>query len=105
MYGLPSGPKAVEDFRIDLLFYHLKLRCYVVIDHPVGFRRRDRRAVVTQMARVDIVMSYGRAFLGIIPGLCSILGDIVIKLCYTKMNTSQSGRRRVRSWTTAINGK
>ncbi len=25
-----------EDFRIDLLFYHLKLRCYVVIDLKMG---------------------------------------------------------------------
>jgi len=25
-----------EDFKIDLLFYHLKLRCFVVIDLKVG---------------------------------------------------------------------
>jgi len=31
-YPLVGG----EDFRIDLLFYHLKLRCFVVIDFKMG---------------------------------------------------------------------
>jgi hypothetical protein len=36
-----------EDFRIDLLFYHLKLRCYLVIDLK-GDNAWVRRSVVTR---------------------------------------------------------
>jgi predicted nuclease of restriction endonuclease-like (RecB) superfamily len=33
-----------EDFKIDLLFYHLKLRCFVVIDLKMGPSGRNMRA-------------------------------------------------------------
>jgi predicted nuclease of restriction endonuclease-like (RecB) superfamily len=34
-----------DDFYIDLLFYHLHLRCFIVIDLKVGKFTRDIRAI------------------------------------------------------------
>ena len=43
-----------EDFYLDLLFYHLRLRCYVVIDLKIGdFRPEDAGKLNFYLSAVD----------------------------------------------------
>jgi len=48
-----------EDFRIDLLFYHLKLRCFIVIDLKMGaFRPEDAGKMNFYLSAVDDLLRH-----------------------------------------------
>jgi len=43
-----------QDYRLDLLFYHLKLRCFVIVDLKIGaFRPEDAGKMNFYLAAVD----------------------------------------------------
>ena len=48
-----------QDFRIDLLFYHLKLRCFVVIDLKMGaFQPEDSGKMNFYLSAVDDLLRH-----------------------------------------------
>ncbi len=69
-----------EDFRIDLLFYHLQLRCFVVIDLKMGkFKPEYAGKMNFYLSAVDDQVRHpdDKATIGII--LCKSHNDIVVE--------------------------
>ena len=67
-----------EDFRLDLLFYHLKLRCFVVIDLKMGpFRPEYAGKMNFYLSAVDDLMRHAedRPSLGVV--LCKSKNGVV----------------------------
>ena len=76
-----------EDFRLDLLFYHLKLRCYVVIDLKMGqFKPEYAGKMNFYLAAVDDMLRHpdDQPSIGLI--LCKTKNRIVAE--YALRNTS-----------------
>ncbi len=75
----PLG-SAGQDYRIDLLFYHLKLRCYVVIDLKGGeFKPEYAGTMNSYLAAVDGTLKHpsGQPSIGLI--LCKSKTELVVE--------------------------
>ena len=84
-YILKSGKK---DFYVDLLFYHLHLRCYVVIDLKIDeFKPEYAGKMSFYLSAVDDLMKHpdDQASIGLI--LCKEKDRIVVE--YSLRNTSR----------------
>src|SRR5262249_41212694 len=71
---------AGEDYRIDLLFYHTKLRCYVVIDLKAGsFKPEYTGKMNFYLAAVDDMLRHpsDNASIGLI--LCKSRKELVVE--------------------------
>jgi predicted nuclease of restriction endonuclease-like (RecB) superfamily len=69
-----------QDFYIDLLFYHLKLRCYVVIDLKMGnFQPEYAGKMGFYLAAVDDLLRHSedRQSIGLI--LCKSSNDVIVE--------------------------
>lgn len=78
---------AGEDYRLDLLFYHLKLRCYVVIDLKAGaFKPEYTGKMNFYLAAVDDMLRHAddKPSIGLI--LCKTKKELVVE--YALRNTA-----------------
>jgi len=77
-----------EDFRLDLLFYHLKLRCFVVIDLKVGpFKPEYAGKMNFYLAAVDDTLRHAddKPSIGLI--LCKAKNRIIAEYALRNTNT------------------
>jgi predicted nuclease of restriction endonuclease-like (RecB) superfamily len=89
-----------EDFRIDLLFYHLKLRCFVVIDLKIGsFKPEYAGKMNFYLSAIDDLLRHpdDRVSIGLI--LCKSKNAVIVE--YALRDTSKpigiSGYRAMES--------
>jgi predicted nuclease of restriction endonuclease-like (RecB) superfamily len=76
-----------QDFYIDLLFYHLKLRCYVVIDLKMGnFQPEYAGKMGFYLAAVDDLLRHpeDRQSIGLI--LCKSSNDVIVEYSLRDMS-------------------
>jgi len=76
-----------EDFRIDLLFYHLKLRCFIVIDLKMGaFRPEDAGKMNFYLSAVDDLLRHpdDQPSIGLV--LCKAKNGIVAEYALRDMS-------------------
>lgn len=76
-----------EDFYLDLLFYHLRLRCYVVIDLKVGeFKPEDAGKMNFYLSAVDDLLRHpeDRSSIGLI--LCKSRNRVIAEYALRDMN-------------------
>jgi predicted nuclease of restriction endonuclease-like (RecB) superfamily len=76
-----------QDFYIDLLFYHLKLRCYVVIDLKMGnFQPEYAGKMGFYLAAVDDLLRHpeDRQSIGLI--LCKTSNDVIVEYSLRDMS-------------------
>jgi predicted nuclease of restriction endonuclease-like (RecB) superfamily len=79
---------AGEDYRIDLLFYHLKLRCFVVIDLKGGaFKPEYTGKMNFYLAAVDDMLKHptDQPSIGLI--LCKTKKELVVEYALRNMDT------------------
>jgi hypothetical protein len=78
-----------QDFYLDLLFYHLKLRCYVVIDLKMGdFQPEYAGKMGFYLAAVDDILRHpeDRQSIGLI--LCKSINKVIVE--YSLRDVSQA---------------
>lgn len=76
-----------DEFEIDLLFYHLKLRCYVVIDLKIGkFSPQDAGQMNFYLSAVDDLLRHGddAPSIGLI--LCKSKNEVVAEYALRDMS-------------------
>jgi predicted nuclease of restriction endonuclease-like (RecB) superfamily len=79
---------AGEDYRLDLLFYHLKLRCFVIIDLKGGaFKPEYTGKMNFYLAAVDDMLKHpsDQPSIGLI--LCKTKKELVVEYALPNMNT------------------
>jgi predicted nuclease of restriction endonuclease-like (RecB) superfamily len=79
---------AGEDYRLDLLFYHLKLRCFIVIDLKGGaFKPEYTGKMNFYLAAVDDMLKHptDQPSIGLI--LCKTKKELVVEYALRNMNT------------------
>jgi predicted nuclease of restriction endonuclease-like (RecB) superfamily len=76
-----------EDFYLDLLFYHLKLRCYMVIDLKIGeFKPEDSGKMNFYLAVVDDVLRHEQDAPSIGLILCQTQNRLISEYALRDMN-------------------
>jgi hypothetical protein len=69
-----------QDYYLDMLFYHLKLRCYVAIDFKIGgFKPEDAGKMNFYLAALDDLLRYAddQSSIGII--LCKSKNRVIVE--------------------------
>jgi len=91
-----------EDFYIDLLFYHLKLRCYVVVDLKIGALKPEYAGKMNfYLNAVDDIMRHSddKHSIGLL--LCSSKNKLIVEYALRNMKKPIG----VAEWTTKIVNK
>jgi hypothetical protein len=77
---------ASQDYYLDMLFYHLKLRCYIVVDLKIGeFKPEDASKMNFYLSAVDDLLRHtqDQASIGLI--LCKGKNRIIVEYALRDM--------------------